>query len=67
MEFKTEQDVALHYETTKQEVVIFEGVVYDVEKFKIEHPGGVKIIERELGTNVEEKFEEEGHSKSALK
>lgn len=57
----------LHWKTTKQEVVIFESVVYDVQKFKDVHPGGVKIIERELGTNVEEKFEEEGHSKSARK
>jgi cytochrome b involved in lipid metabolism len=59
--------VALHYETTKQEVVIFEGVVYDVTEFKNDHPGGSKIIVKELGKNVEEPFEEEGHSKAALK
>jgi len=38
-----------------------------VKGFKLEHPGGKKIIEAELGTNIEESFKDADHSKNALK
>jgi cytochrome b involved in lipid metabolism len=31
------------------------------------HPGGSKIIKPSLGKNIEEPFEDQEHSKSALK
>ena len=66
-EFKSEAEVNDLFKSTGQELIIFEGFVYDVKEFKSSHPAGAKIIEKELGTNIEEKFEEEGHSKTARK
>ena len=48
------------------EVVTYEGIVYSVKGFKTEHPGGKRIIEAELGTNIEEVFNDD-HSVNAKK
>lgn len=48
-------------------VVIYQGVVYDVGEYMETHPGGKDYIENELGTNIDEKFEEAEHTKSAKK
>ena len=41
--------------------------MYDVKKYKFLHPGGDKVIQENLGKNIEEEFEEQEHSKSARK
>jgi cytochrome b involved in lipid metabolism len=38
--------------------VLYQGTVYDVEKYKFNHPGGDSIIKDNLGKNIEEVFEE---------
>ena len=40
-------------------------MVYDVEEYMATHPGGSELIGDELGTNIEEKFEEAEHTKAA--
>lgn len=45
--------------------MIYQGVVYDVEEYINEHPGGSDVLEDELGTNIEEAFEDAEHTKSA--
>ena len=67
IEFKSEEEVLTLWKDKAVEAVIFEGTVYDMQKFKLEHPGGKRLIEQELGKNIEEPFEEEGHSKAARK
>jgi cytochrome b involved in lipid metabolism len=49
------------------EVVTYEGIVYSVKGFKTEHPGGKRVIEAELGTNIEEVFNDVPHSSNAKK
>ena len=64
-QFKSDKEVLQLWEQEKQEIILYNGVVYDVNNFKMEHPGGNKTIEAEFGKNIEEPFEEEGHSKKA--
>ena len=49
------------------QVVIFENVVYDVKEYAPEHPGGGEYITDNLGTNIEDLFEEHEHTKAARK
>jgi len=46
-------------------LVIFEDVVYDVKDYMPTHPGGEDYILNELGTHIDEAFEEHEHTKSA--
>jgi cytochrome b involved in lipid metabolism len=64
--FKNEKEVAQLAKEGKK-VVLFQGVVYDVEEYMPTHPGGEDFIKDELGTNIEEKFEEAEHTKAARK
>uniref|UniRef100_A0A7S3MVI9 Fatty acid 2-hydroxylase n=1 Tax=Strombidium inclinatum TaxID=197538 RepID=A0A7S3MVI9_9SPIT len=48
-------------------LVVFENIVYDVTEYMGTHPGGSEFIENELGTHIDEKFEEAEHTKSARK
>jgi cytochrome b involved in lipid metabolism len=63
--FESEDEVMKLYKDDGLKVVIYEGVVYDVEEYMGEHPGGADVIEAELGKNIEEPFEEAEHTKSA--
>lgn len=67
--FKTEAEVLEYYKKDKEgnQVIIFEGVVYDVKDYMPEHPGGGDLIEKLLGMNIDEEFEEAEHTKSARK
>lgn len=49
------------------QVIIFEGVVYDVKDYMPEHPGGGDLIAKLLGKNIDEDFEEAEHTKTAKK
>ena len=42
-------------------------MVYDVKEYMPEHPGGPEYIGDNLGTNIEEEFEEAEHTKTARK
>lgn len=48
-------------------MVIFEGYAYDVEEYIDFHPGGYDVIEPYLGKNIDEVFEDQGHTAAALK
>uniref|UniRef100_A0A7S3CN35 Fatty acid 2-hydroxylase n=1 Tax=Strombidium rassoulzadegani TaxID=1082188 RepID=A0A7S3CN35_9SPIT len=63
--FESEAQVAQLYKAEGKKVIIFQGVVYDVEEYMTTHPGGGDLIGDELGTNIEEKFEEAEHTKAA--
>ena len=67
--FSSEAEVLELYRSDKDnnQIVIFEGVVYDVKGYMPEHPGGGELIEEHLGKNIEEQFEEAEHTKTALK
>lgn len=55
------------YKKEGKHVVIYQGTVYDVTEYMPTHPGGADYIENELGTNIDEAFEEAEHTKSARK
>ena len=49
------------------QIIIFEGIVYNVKDYLPNHPGGDGEILPYLGMNIEEPFEEAEHTKSARK
>ena len=53
------------YKLESKQYVIFQGIVYDVEEYLPTHPGGRELIEPELGTEIDEKFEEAEHTRFA--
>lgn len=65
----SEQEVLRYYEEDKEnnQVVLFEGIVYDVKEYAPEHPGGVDYISDNLGKNINEEFYEADHTKYARK
>jgi hypothetical protein len=65
--FASEEEVYDLYKKDDKKVVIWKKNVYDVSEFMKEHPGGPEKIEEYLGKNIEAPYEEEGHSKYALK
>lgn len=65
--FESEDEVYKAHKDEGLKIVIFEGIVYDVTEYMNEHPGGSDYIEKELGKNIEEPFEEAEHTKSAKK
>ena len=67
IEFKSENEV-LEYNLEDKEnnqVIIYQGKVYNVHEYKEQHPGGVELLDKLLGKNIEEEFEEAEHTKSA--
>lgn len=69
IKFSCEEEVMEHYLKDKEnhQVVIFDGVVYDVKEYAPDHPGGDHYLTDRLGKNIEADFEEAEHTKSALK
>ena len=67
--FANEAEVAEFYKQDKDnnQVVIFEGKVFDVKDYMPDHPGGPEYIADKLGTNIEEPFEDAEHTKKAKK
>jgi len=47
------------------QVVIHEGIVYDVREYAPEHPGGDHLILERLGRDITQDFEDSEHTKSA--
>jgi cytochrome b involved in lipid metabolism len=69
IDFKNEAAVFEYYQKDKEanQVVIFEGTVYNVKDYLPDHPGGGDLIEALLGKNIDADFEEREHTKSAKK
>ena len=69
IKFETEAEVFEFYQKDKEnnQVIIFEGVVYDVKDYMPEHPGGGDLIGNLLGKKIDEEFEEAEHTKTARK
>ena len=67
--FASEVEVLNYYQEDKDnnQVIIFEGIVYDVKEYIPEHPGGPDYIADLLGKNIDQEFEEAEHTKSARK
>ena len=67
--FQTEAEVYQYYQKDqdKNQVIIFEGVVYDVKDYMPDHPGGGELIANLLGKKIDEEFEEAEHTKTAKK
>ena len=64
-QFESEQAVADLCKAENKELVIYKGKVYDVQKFAISHPGGKKIILKDVGKSIDQPFDDEGHSSTA--
>lgn len=64
-QFKSEKEIHDLWEKDGREVVLFEGVVYNVSDFKNKHPGGLERIETNFGKCIDEPFNEQLHSKYA--
>jgi len=47
--------------------VSYRGRVLDVSKFLNEHPGGASVVEPFLGRDIEQAFDDVGHSKAAVR
>jgi cytochrome b involved in lipid metabolism len=67
IKFNTEEEVMAYHLEDKEnnQVVIMEGVVYNVKEYAPSHPGGDEYIMERLGKNIQEDFEEAEHTKSA--
>lgn len=63
--FETEEEVYQFHQNEKRDVIIYQGVVYDVADYKDTHPGGSEKIEEFMGKNIEKPFEEAEHTKAA--
>ena len=60
--------MAYHLEDPENRIIVsYKGVVYDVKEYFHEHPGGSDLIEELLGKEIDEKFEEAEHTKTARK
>ena len=64
-QFESEKAVADLCKAENKELVIYKGKVYDVQKFAISHPGGKKIIQKDIGKSIDQPFDDEGHSSTA--
>lgn len=67
--FHSEEEVYEHYINDREnnQVVLFEGLVYDVKDYKDQHPGGPEYLMERLGKNIDEDFYDAEHTKSALR
>jgi len=65
--FKDEQQLLEHYEADKDnnQVVSYQGNVYDVKEYMPQHPGGEEYISKLLGKPIDEEFDDAEHTKSA--
>ena len=66
-QFLSEKDVTDFYKEDPEtnQVIIFEGVVYNVSEYKNLHPGGVNYLEENFGKHIDELFIEYEHTISA--
>jgi cytochrome b involved in lipid metabolism len=62
---KIRDEVAKH-NTVDDLWVIYEGNVYDITGFEVDHPGGDEVLTDAAGTDVTDLFKDFGHSVEAL-
>ena len=43
-------------------MIIYKGKVYNVGEYKEQHPGGSDLLDKLLGKNIDEEFEEAEHT-----
>ncbi|CDW91265.1 fatty acid-2 hydroxylase [Stylonychia lemnae] len=66
IQFKSEATVSQYQEQNPDlKLVIFEGVVYNINEYINLHPGGIDILQNLLGKSIDDAFEEISHSKAA--
>ena len=63
--FMGELDVQEFYKKTDRKIIIYKGKVYDVADYVELHPGGAEFISDLYGKNIDDVFEDQGHSRSA--
>ena len=64
-EFKNEEEVHQLFRKTRQQIIIFEGSVFDITEYKDHHPGGGILFDDYLGKSIDEAYLDENHSKAA--
>lgn len=47
--------------------MIYQGIVYDTSEYDMQHPGGHQVIASHFGKSMDENFDEQGHTKAALR
>ena len=55
------------YKKTDAKIIIYKGTVYDVADYVNLHPGGSSFISEHYGKQIDEHFEDQGHSRTAKK
>ena len=65
--FESEAEVLQHQKKTGLHIVIYQGIVYDTSEYDNQHPGGHHMIASHFGKSMDEDFDEQGHTKSALR
>ena len=66
-EFVSEAEALEYASKLGLKAVLFQGTLYDVADYLPTHPGGEDLLADELGTDIEEKFEEAEHTRAARK
>ena len=51
----------------KRATIKYEGIEYDCTEYLDLHPGGRKILEMQLGRDIDESFRIAGHSEHAIR
>lgn len=66
-EYKSAAEVEAQVRATGQQLFVREGSVYDLQEFLevYKHPGGARIVQREVGTDIGAKMSDNGHSANA--
>ena len=64
MKFKSIDAVKSACESENKKYVVYENDVLDVQKF--EHPGPQELITENIGSDITELFNDQGHSRAAV-
>ena len=64
MKFKSIEDVKSTCERENKKYVVYGNDVLDVQKF--EHPGPQELITENIGNDITEIFNDQGHSRAAV-
>jgi len=67
MKFSDREEVEAYFLKDKEnnQVVIYQGTVYDVSEYAPSHPGGAHYLTDRLGKDIGQDFEDAEHTKSA--
>lgn len=65
--FESEAEVQQYQKKTGMHIVIYQKVVYETSDYEMQHPGGYQVIASHFGKSMDEEFDEQGHTKAALR